>query len=280
MFVVEMYYSTAVKKVCLHWGTWELYCYFERYCNFNRFNFFVTKLQVTIVKFKEKVNVLRCAKSYQQQKEKEVKKHTENFFLVGQRQASMARSPKGDDAIEVVPGKRKDTQSYYFNNHFYIVDKALAGVIYLRCTNYRVRNVQCRNRGKLKDGKFIQTSVAEHTCVDNKESLQIRKLKHRMKEESESLGKTLHDIYKDVITGQPDKITDNLDYRTIRPAMYHSRRRKWPTWVKTVTDIIDYYEGGGEEEDEFAKRYYLGCVQYTDEGKQFHTFALSQTSKR
>ena len=81
MFVVEIYYSTAVKKVCLCWGTWELYCYFEHYCNFNRFKFFVTKLQVTIVKFKEKVNVLRCAKSYQQQKEKEVKKHTENFFF-------------------------------------------------------------------------------------------------------------------------------------------------------------------------------------------------------
>ena len=64
MFVVEMYYSTAVKKVCLHWGTWELYCYFERYCNFNHCNFFVTKLQVTIVRFKEKVNVRRRAKSY------------------------------------------------------------------------------------------------------------------------------------------------------------------------------------------------------------------------
>ena len=81
MSVVEIYYSTAVKKVCLHWGTWELYCYFERYCNFNRFNFFVTKLQVTIVKFKEKFNVLRCAKSYQQQNEKEVKSKISDLFV-------------------------------------------------------------------------------------------------------------------------------------------------------------------------------------------------------
>ena len=180
----------------------------------------------------------------------------------------MGRSDKRCSDIEQVPGKRKDKNSFWIEDHFYVTDKIIGGTVYLRCTHYRQKNVRCRNRGKLVDGTYIQTSLAEHTCGDTKNALKIRKLKTRMKEESESLGRNLYTIYKDVIRGEPTEITDELNYLQIRPAMYHARRKKWPSWVKTVDDIIGYYEEGGAPDDDFAQKYYLGFVQYTDEGKQ------------
>ena len=137
-------------------------------------------------------------------------------------------------------------------------------VLYVRCTNYRLAKCPCR--GKLVGGQIIQTSIEKHTCSDSSETAQVRNLKHQMKVRAEDLHLNLVDIYNDVLHNVPEEIASQIPYPEIQPAMAYVRRKRWPTNLQTVEDVIHYYESGGTAEDNIPQDYYQGYEQCTDEG--------------
>ena len=162
------------------------------------------------------------------------------------------------------PGKRRDKECLIANGFSYVNNKWKNEVLYLRCTNYRLTKCPCR--GKLVQGQIIQTSIDDHSCPDSSDTAQVRNLKHQMKVRSADLQLNLVDIYNDVLHNVPEEIASQIPYVEVQPSMAHVRRKRWPTNLHTVEDVIHYYETGGTAEYPIQQDYYQGYESYTDEG--------------
>ena len=178
----------------------------------------------------------------------------------------MTRSPKKTLEVKTVPARRKDKQCYEIGPNFYIHDKTVDGgnKIYIRCRHFK-NKPPCNARGILRNGVFEANRKA-HTCSDNETTQRIHHLKHKMKLDSEDLGRNLKAIYDLNLEGEPSSVSSQLPYVSVRPSMYDSRRRKYPA-IKGVENIIEYYEEGGRADDKFAKKCYLGYVLHTEENE-------------
>ena len=181
------------------------------------------------------------------------------------------------NTLHHVPGKRLDKRLILINNRNYVIDKNRGPVLYLRCRNFRRNNGNCPARGKLVGNNYSQTSKEGHTCSDTDDTWKILTIKERLKTVAVDYSKPLKKHFEAVLGEEPKFLGDEIVYKHILPAMAYQRRRKWPRAIKTVPDMVEYYELGGSDADEIAKACYLGHIQVDDDDGGTLLFFITNT---
>ena len=142
---------------------------------------------------------------------------------------------------EIIEGCRKDSFIYVNGGYTYRMDKAVKGIRYLRCTEFKVG---CPGRAKISSDMISITN--EHKNHEESETnVEIRKLLTKVKRKAENSQGSLRELFDE--EANESEVGGNISFARLENTMYKRRRLNRPQIPLNAEDAISLMQTCNDE---------------------------------